>query len=75
MAVTTKYNHTLWQKITLPFLWVYWKLSVSDSKKTWHLVKKGIEHHRCNFTVSYKYGGETFMMCEHEGCQNCETID
>lgn len=69
------YNLTLWQKINLPILWLYWKLSVMDNKKSWHEVKKGIEKHEHKFTTPYNYKGHDFLMCEHEGCYTCDPVD
>lgn len=66
-----KYNHTLWQKITIPVLWLYWKLSVIENKKSWHEVKKGIEKHEHKFTKEFWHGRFRFLQCEHEGCYTC----
>lgn len=76
---------TIWQRIQLPFLWVYWYLTLSENKKPWHLVLKGMEKHECGFTVfkTVYHKDSTgsyqrpyyFMKCEHEGCNMCEPIE
>jgi hypothetical protein len=63
-----KYKLTLLQKIELPILWIYWKLSVIEDKRSWHEVKKGMEKHTHKFTIPMIYQGYKFMKCEHEGC-------
>ena len=71
----TKYNLTFWQRLELKPLWVYWFLSVSDDKKSWHLVKKGMEKHEHKYTIPFKKRGYSFMACEHEGCTMCNPIN
>lgn len=72
--VSGSYNLSFWQKVELPFLWLYWKLSVADNKKSWHEVKKGMEPHKHNYTKIFKKQGVTFAMCDHEGCTDCDIL-
>jgi hypothetical protein len=67
-----KYNLTFLQKIELFFLWFYWKITISDVKKSWHEVKKGMEKHTCNYTKSDKIRGYIVYVCDHEGCYKCD---
>lgn len=70
------YNLSIRQRITLPFLWLYWVLHQSDNKKSWHLVKKGMERHTHNYTTNtFVKEGITFVKCDHEGCNVCDVID
>lgn len=61
----TTYNHTFWQKLTLPLMYCWWRLDKSPTKKTWHEFKKAIEKHTHRYTIDMKDG---FYQCEHEGC-------
>lgn len=71
-----KYNLTTWQRITLPLLWMYWKLSVIENKKTtWHEVVSGIEKHEHKFTIPYYEQGYRLLKCEHYGCTLCDPVD
>lgn len=69
-----RYNLTFVQRLVLPLLWLYWKLSVMENKKSWHEVKKGLEKHEHKFTIPYKAGGYKFLKCEHEGCYECDPL-
>jgi len=64
----TKYNLTILQKIALPFIWIVWILIPVDERKTWHLVKKGMEKHEHKFTKFYMIQGYPHYECSHEGC-------
>lgn len=72
-----KYNLTIWQRIfEVPILWVWWCLAdKSKRKKTFHLVKRGIEKHDHKFTILVNIGGCAFRKCEHEGCNLHDPID
>lgn len=69
-----KYNLTTWQKFSLNFLYPIWYFTDSSQRKPWHLVKKGMENHNCNFTVIHYERLEKFLKCEHEGCNTCIPI-
>jgi hypothetical protein len=69
------YNLTKWQRFGLFFLKPYWWLSTSPNKKSWHLVKRGLEKHEHKFTQQKIMSGYRFMKCEHEGCNLFEPID
>ena len=70
-----KYNLGFWQKLQLPLLWIYWKLSVMENKKSWHEVKKGMEKHEHKFSKPFTEQGFKFLQCDHEGCNLCEPVD
>lgn len=70
-----KYNLTLRQKLYLPILWVYWRFSTIKNKKSWHEVKKGMEHHEHKFTKPISLQNTKFLQCEHEGCCLCKPIN
>ena len=59
----------MFNKLSLSFLWIYWKFSWVKNKKTWKEVVKGLEKHEHKFTIPTGYG---VMMCEHEGCYLCD---
>jgi hypothetical protein len=63
-----KYNLTFWQRIELIPIWIMWITTDSKERKSWHLVKKGMEKHEHNFTIPSPYKGYMFYKCEHEGC-------
>lgn len=71
-----KYNLTFWQKFTLPLIYLMWYFHADrENRKSWHLVKKGMEKHKCNFIVPYKCKGFDFLQCDHEGCNTCIPVD
>jgi hypothetical protein len=62
-----RYNLTFWQWFFLPLLWVIWAGREPEKRKSWHLVKKGMEKHEHKYTIhSTEHKG--YMNCEHEGC-------
>lgn len=69
-----KYNLTIWQQLTLPFVWAMWSLADPTKRKTWHEVKKGMEPHTCIFTKRFEIEGYVFFECEHEGCNLCSDV-
>ena len=69
------YTLSTLQKLQLPFIWLYWKLSVMDNKKSWHELKKGLEKHTCKYTIPFQIKGYKFMKCEHEGCYTCDILN
>lgn len=75
MSKKTKYNLTIWQKLELPLLWLWWSAAPEGTKKSWHEVKKGMEKHEHKFTIPIKEYGYNFLRCEHEGCRVCDPID
>lgn len=63
-----KYNLTILQRLQLiPIKFVWW-LTDPKVRKTWHLVKKGMEKHPHRYTVVMYRNGHKIMACEHEGC-------
>lgn len=68
-----KYNLTFWQKVQLIPMRVMWLMT--EDRKTWHEVKKGIEKHEHKFTKPFTFKGYSFLECEHEGCKLCEPVD
>ncbi len=70
-----KYNLTFWQRLGLPLLWIFWASSDSQTKKTWHEVKKGMEKHEHVFGPIYLHKGWKFRNCTHEGCNICTAMD
>lgn len=58
----TKYNLTFWQRLELIPIFLFWIVADSDKRKSWHLVKKGMEKHECKFTKPYTEQGYKFMM-------------
>lgn len=71
----SKYKLTFWQRIGLVFIWPIWFLTPSDQRKSWHEVKKGMEHHVCKFTIQLVHYGKLWLKCEHEGCNVIEFDD
>jgi len=70
-----QYNLTFWQRLFLIPLKVYWYLSVNDDKKTWHEVKKGMEHHTHKYTIPKRIQGFRVLACEHEGCNMVDPVE
>lgn len=66
-----KYNLTFWQRLSLPFIWLLWAGADNEKRKDWHLVKKGMEKHTCQFITPIFYRGYQFYKCEHPGCDTC----
>ena len=66
------YNLTTGQKIWLPLLWLYWKFSTLENKKSWHEVKKGMEKHEHVYNKPFMLHDHWWLGCEHEGCNLCE---
>lgn len=65
-----RYNLTVLQKLLLPIVWIMWVTTDSHKRKTWHLVKKGMEPHVHRFTIPIPK--TSLMQCEHEGCNLCD---
>ena len=74
-----KYNLTFWQRLTLIPIWFTWHSMDPKERKSWHLVKKGMEKHEHKFIIpgSERFEGEEYkyMGCDHEGCNLIELID
>ncbi len=67
-----KYKLKLIDRLTLPLLWIWWKLSIAENKKaTWHEVVSGIEIHEHKFRIPYYEQGFKFLQCDHYGCTLC----
>lgn len=68
------YNLTFWQKVSLPLIWFFWVTAPPEKRKTWHLVKKGMERHTCEWeetpyqTEYLMYDILKWYRCKHEGC-------
>lgn len=67
-----KYSLTKGQRFWLPLTWIMWFLTDRNLRKSWHLVKKGMEKHEHKFTIPVVHSGYTFFQCEHEGCTLCD---
>lgn len=70
-----KYNLNLWQRLSLPLLWLIWICRPIDKRKTWHELKKGLETHTHTFGDIYLYKGHKYRDCTHEGCNICTAMD
>lgn len=70
-----KYNLTFWQRAGLPLLYIHWLMVPKNKRKSWHLVKKGMEPHKHNFTIPRKINGYVFYQCDHEGCTLLTDLD
>lgn len=70
-----KYNLTFWQRLELIPIFYFWILADPKDRQSWHLVKKGMEKHKCNFVVPYTQSGYKFLKCDHPGCNTCDPID
>lgn len=70
-----KYNLTFWQRLELIPIWLMWIAADPEKRKTWHLVKKGMEKHTCNFVNPITHRGYKFMECDHPGCNTCDPVD
>lgn len=69
-----KYNLTFWRKLYLIPLKIVWTSYPEEHRKSWHLVKKGLEKHQHKFTIQEPVDIE-YMQCEHEGCTRVELKD
>ncbi len=67
-----KYNLTFWQRLELIPMWFIWIQTDPSKRRSWHLIKKGMEKHEHKYTMSLYYKGYKFGKCEHEGCNTCE---
>lgn len=67
-----KYKLTILQWASLPFRWLIWICLDKKKRKSWHLLKKGMEHHEHKFVKYHFYGGRPFLKCGHEGCMECK---
>ena len=63
------------QKLFAILIYPKWLFTPPELRKDWHLVLKGAEKHKCNFTLPMKYKGVDFLKCEHLGCNMCEPLD
>lgn len=70
-----QYNLTFWQKLNLIPLRIMWLMYAGDDRKSWHLVKKGMEKHKCEFTIPHYESGYKFLKCNHEGCNVCNPVE
>lgn len=68
---TMKYKLTFWQRLQLIPIFYFWL--ISENRKTWHEVKKGMEYHEHNFATPIWEQGFRFWQCDHEGCTCCES--
>lgn len=75
----TNYKLTFWQRLELIPIWFMWITTDPNERKSWHLVKKGMEKHEHKFTIpiteAYKGRAYRFLQCDHEGCTLCEPAD
>ncbi len=75
-----KYNLTFWQKFFLPLIWLLWAATDPDKRRTWHEVKKGMEHHTCEWEeLPYEVEQQEFYnyiwyKCKHEGCNTVHPV-
>jgi len=67
-----KYNLTFLQRLQLIPLFFFWVNADPAKRKSWHLVKKGLEKHEHRFTIEKHSLGYTYFECDHPGCNMCE---
>jgi hypothetical protein len=71
----SKYNLTFWQWVSVPFIWLMWNSRPVSVRKTWHEVLKGMEPHKCEFTIREFEHGMIWWKCNHEGCNFVQSDD
>jgi len=70
----TKFNLTTGQRLALPFIWLFWKMS-PNAQPTFSLVKSAMEKHEHNYNRLQQIKGTYVLRCEHPGCNMVEPLD